>query len=251
MPRRVVALPDSPRAGPAPYPQVTAHERRNRCLNLYTSTPFFYFFACRKYPTGVMGALRRRYRKALQGRGPADAAVRATTRPRFGVRPAYPRRSVRVLKGTGRFSPDDGHVFCRPDQVEEEIVGALGLSLRAVRAFGLDDFRVRLATMPERHVGEAAQWEMATGALRLAVEACSVPYEEEAGGGAFYGPKIDLEAKDALGRQWRISAAQKALLPRDVGVSGSGSHPVQRVDGSADVLEGQASEILATRPRQI
>ena len=130
----------------------------------------------------------------------------------FGTVYRYERGGV--LHGLTRvrgFTQDDGHVFCRPDQVEQEIVDALDLSLRVVRAFGLDDFKVRLATMPERYVGEAAQWEMATGALRLAVEACSVPHEEEAGGGAFYGPKIDLEAKDALGREWQISASQKAV----------------------------------------
>ena len=127
----------------------------------------------------------------------------------FGTVYRYERGGV--LHGLTRvrgFTQDDGHVFCRPDQVEQEIVGALDLSLRVVRAFGLDDFKVRLATIPERYVGEPADWEMATGALRLAVEACSVAYEEEVGGGAFYGPKIDLEVKDALGREWQLSTIQ-------------------------------------------
>lgn len=116
-----------------------------------------------------------------------------------------------VLHGLTRvrgFTQDDAHIFCRPDQVEEEIRRALDFSLYILRAMGLTDFKAYLATRPEKYVGEVADWDMATEALRRAVEAAGVPYEIDEGGGAFYGPKIDLKVNDALGREWQLSTIQ-------------------------------------------
>jgi threonyl-tRNA synthetase len=116
-----------------------------------------------------------------------------------------------VLHGLTRvrgFTQDDAHIFCRPDQVEEEIDRALEFSLYILRSFGLTDFRAFLSTRPAKAVGEAVDWERATQALRLAVEAHSIPYEVDEGGGAFYGPKIDLKLNDALGREWQLSTIQ-------------------------------------------
>lgn len=116
-----------------------------------------------------------------------------------------------VLHGLTRvrgFTQDDAHIFCRPDQVEDEISRALDFSLYILRKMGLTDFKAYLATRPEKYVGEVADWDMATEALRRAVEKASVPYEMDEGGGAFYGPKIDLKVNDALGREWQLSTIQ-------------------------------------------
>jgi threonyl-tRNA synthetase len=116
-----------------------------------------------------------------------------------------------VLHGLTRvrgFTQDDAHIFCRPDQSEEEITRALDFSLYVLRSFGLSDFTAYLSTMPEKHVGEPHDWERATEALRLAVESAQLPYQVDEGGGAFYGPKIDLKVNDALGREWQLSTIQ-------------------------------------------
>ncbi|PDV97527.1 threonine--tRNA ligase [Candidatus Chloroploca asiatica] len=106
------------------------------------------------------------------------------------------------------FTQDDAHIFCRPDQVEEEIGRALEFSLYVLRAFGLSDFTAYLSTRPEKYVGAPEDWERATAALERAVETHQLPYQVDEGGGAFYGPKIDLKVYDALGREWQLSTIQ-------------------------------------------
>jgi threonyl-tRNA synthetase len=116
-----------------------------------------------------------------------------------------------VLHGLTRvrgFTQDDAHIFCRPDQVEEEINRALEFSLYVLRSMGLTDFKAYLSTMPEKYVGDPADWNMAAEALRRAIEAHQLPYEVDEGGGAFYGPKIDLKVMDALDREWQLSTIQ-------------------------------------------
>jgi threonyl-tRNA synthetase len=116
-----------------------------------------------------------------------------------------------VLHGLTRvrgFTQDDAHIFCRADQVEEEISKALEFSLYVLRSLGLNDFKAYLSTMPEKYVGDPANWDMATEALRQAIDAHEIPYEVDEGGGAFYGPKIDLKVMDALGREWQLSTIQ-------------------------------------------
>ena len=116
-----------------------------------------------------------------------------------------------VLHGLTRvrgFTQDDAHVFCRPDQVESEISRALDFSLYILRAMGLTNFKAYLATRPEKFVGEVADWDKAIQALRRAVEVAGIAYEMDEGGGAFYGPKIDLKVNDALGREWQLSTIQ-------------------------------------------
>ncbi|MBV9282666.1 MAG: threonine--tRNA ligase, partial [Chloroflexi bacterium] len=127
----------------------------------------------------------------------------------FGTVYRYERSGV--LHGLTRVrgcTQDDAHIFCRPDQVEGEIQHALAFSLHILRSFGLTNVRAYLATMPEKAGGDPADWEMATQALRLALEAQNVPYELEEGGGAFYGPKIDLKVRDALHREWQLGTVQ-------------------------------------------
>ncbi|HET7088145.1 MAG TPA: threonine--tRNA ligase [Anaerolineae bacterium] len=116
-----------------------------------------------------------------------------------------------VLHGLTRvrgFTQDDAHIFCRPDQVESETSRALEFSLFILRSFGLSDFTAYLANRPDKYVGDPADWDKATEALRRAVEAHAIPYKVDEGGGAFYGPKIDLKVNDALGREWQLSTIQ-------------------------------------------
>jgi threonyl-tRNA synthetase len=127
----------------------------------------------------------------------------------FGAVYRYERSGA--LHGLTRvrgFTQDDAHIFCTPDQVEREIGRALEFSLQILRAFGLTDFRAYLSTRPEQFVGEPAHWETATEALRRAVGTHGIPYDVDEGGGAFYGPKIDLKVHDALGREWQLSTIQ-------------------------------------------
>ncbi len=116
-----------------------------------------------------------------------------------------------VLHGLLRvrgFTQDDAHIFCTPDQVEDEILEVLRFSLRMWDAFGFSELKAYLATKPEKAVGADEDWEKALVSLRKAIEAEGLDYEVDEGGGAFYGPKIDLKIKDALGREWQMSTIQ-------------------------------------------
>ena len=106
------------------------------------------------------------------------------------------------------FTQDDAHIFCTPDQVEAEILEVLRFSLRMWKAFGFTDLKAYLATKPEKAVGADADWDRALESLRKAIEIEGLPYEVDEGGGVFYGPKIDLKIKDALGREWQMSTIQ-------------------------------------------
>ena len=116
-----------------------------------------------------------------------------------------------VLHGLLRvrgFTIDDAHIICRPDQVEDEIMRVYDFSLNMLRAFGFPEYAVYLATRPEKYVGVPEQWDQAQKALERALEAQGLPYEVDEGGGAFYGPKIDIKVKDALGREWQTTTIQ-------------------------------------------
>jgi threonyl-tRNA synthetase len=116
-----------------------------------------------------------------------------------------------VLHGLTRvrgFTQDDAHLFCRPDQMPAEIDRVLGFCLYILRSFGFTEFNAYLSTRPEKRVGEDAQWEAAELALDAALHRAGVPFQVDEGGGAFYGPKIDLKVYDALGREWQLSTIQ-------------------------------------------
>ncbi len=118
-----------------------------------------------------------------------------------------------VLHGLLRvrgFTIDDGHIFCRPDQVDAEIRGVYDFAVGMLTAFGFRDFEIYLATRPHagKAVGEPEKWEQATDALRAALDARGLPYKVDDGGGAFYAPKIDIKVKDTLGRAWQCSTIQ-------------------------------------------
>ncbi|MBE0429732.1 MAG: threonine--tRNA ligase [Thermoleophilia bacterium] len=116
-----------------------------------------------------------------------------------------------VLHGLLRvrgFTQDDAHLFVRPDQIQEEIIGIIKFVLYMLRIFGFKEYEVYLSTRPEKSVGDDAHWEQATEALRVALEEVGLDYEIDPGEGVFYGPKIDMKIKDALGRAWQCTTIQ-------------------------------------------
>jgi threonyl-tRNA synthetase len=106
------------------------------------------------------------------------------------------------------FTQDDAHHFCAPGQMPEEIDFVLSFSLHILRSFGFDEIKAYLSTRPEKAVGEPERWVAAEEALEEALKRAELPYEVDEGGGAFYGPKIDLKISDALGREWQLSTIQ-------------------------------------------
>ncbi len=116
-----------------------------------------------------------------------------------------------VLHGLLRvrgFTQDDAHVFCTPDQIEDEIREVLRFSLWMWKTLGFTEIKAYLATKPEKSVGEPERWETAQASLKKAIEAENLTVEMDEGGGAFYGPKIDLKIRDALGREWQMTTIQ-------------------------------------------
>ncbi len=106
------------------------------------------------------------------------------------------------------FTQDDAHIFCLPNQIADEIIGVLNLTEQILSDFGFTDYEVNLSTRPAKSVGTDDVWELATTALKQALAAKSWNYIEDVGGGAFYGPKIDLKIRDAIGRLWQCSTIQ-------------------------------------------
>ena len=106
------------------------------------------------------------------------------------------------------FTQDDAHIFCRKDQLEEEIFNILELNLLILKRFGFEDYDVYLSTRPEKSVGSDDIWEKSTEALKQALEKKGLGFEIDPGEGVFYGPKIDIKIKDQLGRSWQCSTIQ-------------------------------------------
>lgn len=106
------------------------------------------------------------------------------------------------------FTQDDAHLFCLPEQLEGEIVAVLDLIESVLSRFGFDRYDIMLSTRPEKSVGSDAIWEAATKALEGALLKKGWSYNVDEGGGAFYGPKIDVKIRDAIGRQWQCSTVQ-------------------------------------------
>ena len=106
------------------------------------------------------------------------------------------------------FTQDDAHLFCTPEQMDDEIEEVLRFSIHMLKAFGFEDFHAYISTRPEKSVGDPTLWDSATESLKKAVEKAGLKYDIDEGGGAFYGPKIDLKIKDAIGREWQLSTVQ-------------------------------------------
>ena len=113
-----------------------------------------------------------------------------------------------LLRSRG-FTQDDAHIFASPEQVPSELASLLDFVLSVLRAFGFDDFQAKLSTKPPRKaVGPDDMWDLATEGLRAALESAGLDYVTDPGGGAFYGPKIDVDVTDAIGRAWQLSTLQ-------------------------------------------
>jgi len=116
-----------------------------------------------------------------------------------------------VLHGLLRvrgFTQDDAHIFCRPDQLEEEIRKVIDFTLFVLQTFGFQDYDIYLSTRPEKFVGSLENWGKATAALEAGLKKRNLPYKIDPGEGVFYGPKIDIKIKDVLGRAWQCTTIQ-------------------------------------------
>jgi threonyl-tRNA synthetase len=106
------------------------------------------------------------------------------------------------------FTQDDAHVFCLPEQISDEILRILDLTEQILSTFDFRNYEINLSTRPEKSIGEDAVWELATNGLIEALDRKGWAYKIDEGGGAFYGPKIDLKIEDAIGRMWQCSTIQ-------------------------------------------
>jgi threonyl-tRNA synthetase len=116
-----------------------------------------------------------------------------------------------VLHGLMRvrgFTQDDAHIFCTKEGIEQEISRTLDFSLYMLRSFGFSEVRIYLSTRPPKAIGEEADWLKAESSLRSALGKAEVEYQVDEGAGAFYGPKIDICVKDAIGREWQCTTIQ-------------------------------------------
>lgn len=103
---------------------------------------------------------------------------------------------------------DDAHLFCAPEQLQQEFENTVDAALTLLRAFKFDDYKLFVSTKPTNALGDDALWERATAAIRAACEHAGLAYEIDEGGGAFYGPKLDIKVRDAIGREWQLSTVQ-------------------------------------------
>lgn len=116
-----------------------------------------------------------------------------------------------VLQGLFRvrgFTMDDAHIFCKPEQLEEEVIGLLDFSTSMLKTLGFEKYQIFLSTRPDKSIGEEQNWEKATDALKQALEKQNLSFEIDEGGGAFYGPKIDLKIEDVMGRPHQCTTIQ-------------------------------------------
>ncbi|MDD3604533.1 MAG: threonine--tRNA ligase [Kiritimatiellae bacterium] len=123
----------------------------------------------------------------------------------------YRYEKAGVLHGLFRvrgFTQDDAHIYCTPDQMESEIRNAVRFAGQMWRDFGFTEISAFVSTRPDKAVGDPARWDDATRALEAALKEEKIAYEVDQGGGAFYGPKIDMKVRDAIGREWQVSTIQ-------------------------------------------
>ena len=167
-----------------------------------------------------------------------------------------------LLRSRG-FTQDDSHIFCTREQVPEELSSLLAFCLSLLRDFGFTDFQAKLSTRPpEKSVGDDELWDLAIEGLRQALEQEELPYIIEEGGGAFYGPKIDMDVNDAIGRPWQLTTLQLDFNLPDrfgleyIGTDGARHQPVmihRALLGSVErfigvLIEHYAGCLLYTSP---
>jgi threonyl-tRNA synthetase len=136
-----------------------------------------------------------------------------------------------VLYGLARvrgFTQDDAHIFCRTDQIEDEVKGVLELAQFMMSTFGFDDYELLLSTRPDKYAGTIQLWDQATTSLRNVIEDLELPYKVDEGEGVFYGPKIDIKLKDAVGHAWQGPTIQVDFnLPERFNVCYIGSDGIE------------------------
>ena len=123
----------------------------------------------------------------------------------------YRYEKTGVLHGLLRlrgFTQDDAHIFCTTEQINNEVKTLLNFSVKLLNSFGLVDIEADLSTKPKKYIGTDDDWEVATNSLKNSLTELGIPFATANGEGAFYGPKIDLHAKDAIGRRWQLSTIQ-------------------------------------------
>lgn len=152
------------------------------------------------------------------------------------------------------FTQDDAHVFCLPEQISDEILQILNLTERILSTFDFSNYEINLSTKPDKAIGDDAVWELATKGLIEALERKGWDYKIDEGGGAFYGPKIDLKIEDAIGRMWQCSTIQLDFnLPERFGLDyiaadGSKQRPImihRAIFGSLERFFGIMTENYA------
>ncbi len=122
-----------------------------------------------------------------------------------------------ILRVRG-FTQDDGHIFCTENQIEAEVTAFHQQALKVYTDFGFSDVQIKIALRPEKRLGTDATWDKAEGALRAALQACGVEWQELPGEGAFYGPKIEYHLRDAIGRTWQLGTMQvDFMMPERLG----------------------------------
>ncbi|MCX5704676.1 MAG: threonine--tRNA ligase [Candidatus Omnitrophica bacterium] len=129
----------------------------------------------------------------------------------FELGTVYRHEKAGVLHGLLRvrgFTQDDAHIFCLPEQLEDEIKAIIDFVFETMKVFGFNDVGIELSTRPEKYIGSLEDWQRATDALEGALKAKGLHYEINEGDGAFYGPKIDIKLKDALKRSWQCATIQ-------------------------------------------
>jgi threonyl-tRNA synthetase len=127
----------------------------------------------------------------------------------FGRLHRYERSGVTTgLTRVRSFAQDDAHIFCSDEQISAEVLGAVDTILEIFETFGFEDVVIELSTRPEKSLGTTEMWERAEAALEAALESRGISFEINEGDGAFYGPKIDFQVRDALGRYWQLGTVQ-------------------------------------------
>ncbi len=129
----------------------------------------------------------------------------------FELGTVYRQERAGVLHGLLRvrgFTQDDAHIFLTPQQIKNEVIDVLDFVFETMNDFGFHDLHIELSTRPEKFMGSVANWDKATASLKDALDAKGLKYDINEGDGAFYGPKIDIKLKDAIGRQWQCGTIQ-------------------------------------------
>lgn len=141
----------------------------------------------------------------------------------FELGTVYRQEKAGVLHGLLRvrgFTQDDAHIFLRLEQIKNEVIEVIDFVFDTMNDFGFHDLHIELSTRPEKFMGSAAHWEKATAALKDALDTKGLKYDINEGGGAFYGPKIDIQLKDAISRQWQCGTIQcDFFLPERFGLN--------------------------------